>query len=42
MGSESSDFDFVHVDEPCPEPMYKAAARGLIDRNGKIGSPLLL
>jgi len=35
MGSESSDFDFVHVDEPCPEPMYKAAARGLIDRNGK-------
>lgn len=32
---ESSDWDFIHVDEPCPEPMYKGAARGLIDRNGK-------
>lgn len=34
MGSESSDFDFVHIDEPCPEDMYKAAARGLVDRGG--------
>ena len=34
QGSESSDWDFVHVDEPCPELMYKAAARGLIDRGG--------
>ena len=34
MGSESSDWDFVHVDEPCPEAMYKAAARGLMDRGG--------
>jgi hypothetical protein len=34
QGSESSDWDFIHVDEPCPEPMFKAQARGLIDRNG--------
>lgn len=35
QGSESSDWDFIHVDEPCPEGQYKAQARGLIDRNGK-------
>lgn len=34
MGSESSDWDAVHVDEPCPQDMFTAAARGLIDRNG--------
>ncbi len=34
-GSESSDFDFAHFDEPLPEGMYKAIARGLIDRDGK-------
>lgn len=34
MGSESSDWDYIHVDEPCPEQMFKAAARGLIDRGG--------
>lgn len=34
QGSESSDWDFIHVDEPCPEGQYKAQARGLIDRNG--------
>jgi hypothetical protein len=34
QGSESSDWDFIHVDEPCPEGMFKAAARGLVDRNG--------
>lgn len=34
QGQESSDWDFIHVDEPCPEAMYKAAARGLMDRNG--------
>lgn len=34
MGSESSDWDFIHVDEPCPEKMYKAQARGLVDRGG--------
>lgn len=35
MSSESSDFDFVHCDEPCPEDMYIANARGLVDRHGK-------
>lgn len=34
-GQESSDWDFIHVDEPCPELMFKAAARGLMDRDGK-------
>jgi len=34
LGSESSDWDFIHVDEPCPEKMFKAAGRGLIDRMG--------
>ena len=28
LGSELSDWDFIHVDEPCPEGMFKAAARG--------------
>jgi hypothetical protein len=35
MGSESSDWDAIHVDEPCPEQMFKAHSRGLIDRDGK-------
>jgi hypothetical protein len=34
QGHESSDWDFVHVDEPCPEEMWSAYARGLIDRKG--------
>lgn len=34
QGSESSDWDFIHIDEPCPEQMFKAQARGLIDRGG--------
>jgi hypothetical protein len=34
LGSESSDWDFIHVDEPCPEKMFKSAARGLVDRGG--------
>lgn len=34
QGAESSDWDAIHVDEPCPEQMFKAAARGLIDRGG--------
>jgi hypothetical protein len=33
-GSESSDWDFLHIDEPCPRDMYVANARGLIDRGG--------
>jgi hypothetical protein len=35
QGSESSDWDFIHIDEPCPQGQYQAQARGLIDRNGK-------
>jgi hypothetical protein len=35
QGEESADYDFIHIDEPCPEGQYKANARGLIDRNGK-------
>lgn len=34
MGSESSDWDFIHVDEPCPQDMWKAQSRGLVDRGG--------
>jgi hypothetical protein len=34
MGHESSDWDFIHVDEPLPEAMWYAYARGLIDRKG--------
>lgn len=36
MGHESSDWDFVHVDEPCPKEMWEAYARGLMDRRGKV------
>lgn len=35
LGGESADWDFVHIDEPCPEQMFKSYARGLMDRNGK-------
>lgn len=35
LGGESADWDFIHIDEPCPEPMFKSYARGLMDRNGK-------
>jgi hypothetical protein len=35
MGSESSDFDFAHIDEPCPEDQWKAILRGLTDRGGR-------
>jgi hypothetical protein len=34
QGAESSDWDVIHVDEPCPQPMYNAHARGLMDRDG--------
>jgi hypothetical protein len=34
MGSESSDWDFIHIDEPCPELQWKAVSRGLVDRGG--------
>lgn len=34
QGHESEDWDFVHIDEPCPEEMFTAYARGLVDRGG--------
>lgn len=34
MGQESSDWDWIHVDEPCPKDMWVANSRGLIDRSG--------
>lgn len=33
--AESSDFDFIHYDEPPPQKMFVANKRGLTDRNGK-------
>jgi hypothetical protein len=35
LGAESADWDFIHIDEPCPEKLYKAHARGLMDRDGR-------
>lgn len=35
QGSESSDWDFIHIDEPIPEEMWKAISRGLMDRDGR-------
>lgn len=35
LGKESSDWDFIHVDEPIPKNMWEAVSRGLIDRGGK-------
>lgn len=34
VGQESSDWDWIHVDEPCPKEMWTANSRGLIDRDG--------
>lgn len=31
---ESAAYDFIHVDEPCPEGMWKGASRGLVDTFG--------
>lgn len=35
LGQESSVWDWAHIDEPCPEKMWKAIARGLVDRGGR-------
>lgn len=35
LSAESSDYDFVHYDEPPPHDMFIANKRGLTDRNGK-------
>lgn len=34
LGQESSMFDAIHVDEPCPEEMWVANSRGLVDNHG--------
>jgi len=34
MGMESSDWDWIHIDEPCPYDMWIALSRGLVDRGG--------
>lgn len=34
LGQESSAWDWAHFDEPVPEAMWKAIARGLVDRDG--------
>lgn len=35
QGAESSKWDVIHVDEPCPEKMFSAHARGLMDTDGQ-------
>lgn len=35
LGSESSVWDWAHIDEPIPEKMWKAIARGFVDRGGR-------
>lgn len=32
---ESTDYDWVHMDEPCPRPIWVAIQRGLTDRMGR-------
>ena len=34
MGLESSQWDWIHVDEPIPEGMWNAVSRGLMDTGG--------
>lgn len=34
LGAESGNYDWIHIDEPCPQKMWKALARGLVDTNG--------
>lgn len=34
LAQESSVWDWCHIDEPIPEAMWKAIARGLVDRGG--------
>lgn len=35
QSSESDNYDWIHIDEPCPEKMFDANARGLMDRHGQ-------
>ena len=34
MSQESSNWDWVHIDEPIPEDMWKGVSRGLVDAGG--------
>lgn len=34
MGAESDYWDFIHIDEPVPEKLFKAHQRGLMDTGG--------
>jgi hypothetical protein len=36
QSAESTDYDRIGIDEPILEDMFKASARGLIDRNGQV------
>lgn len=36
LGSESSKWDVIHVDEPCPQKMYTAHSRGCVDTGGQV------
>ena len=35
LGQESSSWDWIHIDEPIPQGMWKAMSRGLVDRGGR-------
>lgn len=35
LAGESADWDYIHIDEPCPEEMFNSYGRGLADRNGR-------
>lgn len=35
MSAESSDWDWIHIDEPVPKDLWTAVSRGTIDRRGK-------
>jgi len=34
QSAESVDWDFIHVDEPCPKGLWDGVSRGLLDRGG--------
>lgn len=35
LAGESADWDYIHIDEPCPEDLFNSFSRGLADRNGR-------
>lgn len=36
FSAESVDYDFIHVDEPCPRDLFVGVSRGLLDRGGYV------